>query len=370
MPRLLARAAIMTTFVCAAACRPPVAPAAVPAAPAVPAAVRTPSITVTYRDGANVFEILDNVSSWWPDKCDAEYRTYWKERFGITAADDERFATYKKIRKAHYPRPQENDGESAPPLFGIAKPLDRFAEAFYGAATVDEGLSRLADVVDREELATLRAIFAVYRPSYEVLLAESAPYRELASALQRRLDDAHASATFLELTRFYGVDATSVPDFDVLYVWWPPAEHIAANNRGRHLLLKYNPTTHLKKAARDSDLPVHELIHYVSSHQPEEQKRTFAKAFREACRPRPEIAPVDVLEEPMAVAQQKLFLSVVAPEKLEFASPWYGDPWVSDFAKDIYPQVKEARSRRRPLDADLMRALGRACASRLARTGQ
>jgi hypothetical protein len=53
---------------------------------------------------------------------------------------------------------------------------------------------------------------------------------------------------------------------------------------------------------------------------------------------------VKLLEEPMAVVHQKLFLSAAAPERFELGSAWYGDRWVSAYAKAIYPRVKGAHA--------------------------
>ncbi len=346
---------------CGATPSPPTSPAVTAPAPVAPSAV---SITVTYREAANVFEILDNLSNWWSGKCEVEYRTYWKERFGITAEDDQRFAAYKQLRKRHYPHPPDDERESEAriPLFGPVKPADLFAEAFYASDTVEDALAKLEVWMPKEDVAALAAFYAAYRPSIEILLAESAPYREMASLLQKRLDDSGARAYASELARWYGVDR--LPPFTVLYVWWPPVDHVTANNRDRFLLLKYNPTLDREGALRDIDIPVHEVSHYVSGHQSEERKRVLAKAFLAGCDFPAHVSPVKILEEPMAVVHQKLFLKAVDPTRFDLTKPWYGgDPWVSPFAKAIYPSLAAAHQPGRTLDEELMRTMARSCAT-------
>jgi hypothetical protein len=109
-------------------------------------------------------------------------------------------------------------------------------------------------------------------------------------------------------------------------------------------------------------LPVHEFSHWVADHQPEAQKEALAKKFFERCDVSANIAAAKILEEPLAVVHQKLFLSAVDPERFEFASSWYGDPWVGTYAKLIYPQVKQAIESGRKLDDALMKSTSKTCA--------
>lgn len=325
----------------------------------------TASITVTYREAANVFEIMDNVSSWLPGKCDEEYRAYWNERFGITPADEQRFASYKQLRKRSYPRPPDGQDGSDPrttSLFGPVKPIDRFAAAFYDSQSLDEAFVKLGDVATAQEIAELKAFYAVYRPQYESLLVESKAYLAIASATSTKLEEAHADAYATGLAQFYGV--TSLPRFTALYVWWPPVENVTANSRDRFLLLKYNPAKHGNGAASNIDIPIHEFVHYASAHQSEEQKRALTRTFLAGCDPTADVKPVKILEEPLAVAHQKLFLSTADPQHFDASVPWYGgDRWIDPFAKALFAQVKEARAAGRTIDDALMTSAAKSCAT-------
>ena len=320
---------------------------------------------MTYREAANVFEIMDNVSMWLSGKCDEEYRAYWKQRFGVTAADEQRFASYKQLRKRSYPRPPDDaaDGGDARPvsLFAPRKPVERLADAFYDSTTVEEALGKLADVATPEDIAELRAFYAVYRPQYESLLTESQLYLPIATVIQKKLEEARAGAYAAGLATFYGV--TDLPRFTALYIWWPPVDNVTANNRDRFLLLKYNPSKHGRSAMSDIDIPIHEFAHYVSAHQPEEQKRALTRTFLAGCDPTADVKPVKILEEPLAVVHQKLFLSVADPQRSDASVPWYGgDRWIDPFAKAIYPAVKDARAHGRTIDDALMTSAAKSCA--------
>jgi hypothetical protein len=341
-------------------CGTALAPASVPS-PIVAAAPADP-LVVTYREAANVFEILDNVSSWLPDKCDSEYRTYWQQRFGITPEDDQRFSAYKAIRERYYtfPADQEKDPlKSKNGLFAQRKPPDRVAEAFYGAATLEAAFEALGAFMKPEDVEALKRFYQGYRPRYAELLAESEAYPKIASALQTKLDGAGIADFYARAARFYGV--AGAPRFTALYVFWPPVDHVTANNRGGFLILKYHPVAHREDAVRDIEIPVHELIHHISAEQPDEQKQALTRAFLARCDVTARLSGPRILEEPLAVAHQKMFLRMVDPSRFNFASSWYGDPWIGVFAKLSYGPVSQAHEKGGKLDGELMAVLGKTC---------
>lgn len=326
----------------------------------------TMRVSVTYREAANAFEILDNVSKWSSDKCDAEYRDEWKTRFGLTSTDLDRFARYKAIRMRAYPtEPPTPDEASAAPsgLFAPKKPPDLFAEAFYSSTTLSEALEKLAKVIPAEDARFVSETFASYSSELQALLDESRPLVDIAASLERELDAPSTSAFYADVARFYGLDQSAT--FTVLFVWWPPVPQITANNRGSTLLMKYNPSRHRDAALHDVDIPVHEMIHFASAHQSDAKKQSLTRAFLSGpCR-----APFGpkALEEPMAVAQQKLFLGIVHPERFELESKWYGSSYVSGVAKALFPAVRDAYREGRPIDDALMTIASDACGKLMAK---
>jgi hypothetical protein len=329
----------------------------------LPAPSPAAELTVVYREAANIFEILDNVSSWWTGKCDPEYREDWQRRFGITAEDEKRFAVYKEIRKRYYAYPpdvRETDpSKTANGVFAPRKAPDRLAEAFYGATTVDAALAKVREFMGPEDVDALKRFYEAYRVPCEALLAESTVYSEIAVTVQQKLDSARTAAFCRRVAEFYGI--SEAPRFTVLYVWWPPVEHIAANNRGQFLILKYNSTRHRNDALNDIELPVHEFTHYVMAHQSDAQKQALTGAFLDGCDMRDSMPTPKMLEEPLAEAQQKLFLRVAAPERLDFSIHWYSDPWVDVFSKAIFDPLGHAYDSGGTMSVALMERIAAAC---------
>jgi hypothetical protein len=69
-----------------------------------------------------------------------------------------------------------------------------------------------------------------------------------------------------------------------------------------------------------------------------------------------------VIEEPLAVVFQKLFLRELDPARFDLERPWYGgDRWIDPMANRIFEPVGAAFAAGGPADADLFRRLGTGC---------
>jgi hypothetical protein len=359
MKRLALGLVVLSTVACAA-------PAARAPAPPAPESV----FDVRYREAANAFEILDNLSRWWSGKCDPEYREEWQSRFGVTPEDERHFAAYKAVRKRAYEDKAGGDPDPATSSNGVFarnKPVDRIAEAFYGAPDLDAAFAALATFLEPADVAVVKAYVAAMRPHLDDLLAEDRAYPALARALAEELARPDAAAAARRIADFYGV--ASVPRFTVLYVHWPARDHVAANVRGRTLLVKVHPDARREGAAADVDLPVHELAHHVSALQPEAKKRALTDVFLAGCEAARALRGPLALEEPLAVVHQKAFLREHAPARFELASRWYGDPWVSDLAKALFEPVARVTREGRTLDEAFAREAAAICAKVAAARG-
>lgn len=350
---LAALASLAALAACTPASRPePSRPLATTRAPA-PASRRT--FTVTYRRAANAFVVIDEVSAWHPDKHDPAVRAAWKARFGIDDADAARLAAWGAVRK----RAWVEEGGSSSILLGRAKPLDRVAAAFLAEDALEAALARAAAVVGAEDAATLRATFAALQSKLDAVLADCRAFVPAAEELQRRLDAPEVADFVARLARFYR--AGDVPPLTVSFAWWPLEESSSASVTGDVLLLRYDPIRRAADAGKDVDVPVHEVVHFVSTRQPEAQKAALSEAFATKCGELPAIAPARLLEEPLAVAHQKMFLARVEPTRFDRERGWYGDPWVSLMAKALYEPLVQAHADGRVLDERLALAAGRAC---------
>lgn len=339
------RALVLLAVVALAACSAP--------PPKAVSAPRQPkrAFVVRYRAAADAFSIVDQISNWYPGKIDAEYLTEWTKRFPDDDAESAQLAKWGEVRKRWYMTAEPDFSM----LVGQVKPPDTLALVFYGEDDLEAALGKAATLVGPDDAKILRETFTLVKPKLDQLLAESRAFAAAVPKLQARLDDPKVSAFVAELSRFYR--AGDVPPFNVEYLWWPPDGSTTANVYGDTLLLRYDP----KHVELDVDVPIHEVAHFVSMHQPDDQKRELSKAFTAKCGALPKIQPARLFEEPLAVAHQKMFLAENDPTHFDRERPWYGDPWASISAKMIYDAVVDAHAHGRVLDERIALAAGRSC---------
>ncbi|MBL8613672.1 MAG: hypothetical protein JNL38_40405 [Myxococcales bacterium] len=365
MPRADVRAAafalaLVAAVGCGAGASPPPTSAA-PASPAAAASHAAPShpaaleITVAYREAASVFEIVDNASAWYPDKNDAEYREHAVAALGFGRPEQELLDRWIELRRRTSPPAAETGG----PLLGRDKPRDALAACFHAEADVAAALARVEAAFGRDAAAAARAVLEGLSPKLRPVLAEGRDLAPIAAALEAELRQPHVAAFARRMARFYG--APEVPRVTVVFVWWPPVESMTASLAGDTLLMRYHPHKHGEEARRDVDVVIHELAHLASRRQPEAQKAALSAAFSARCDAASKLAPARVLEEPLAVIHQKMFLAETAPARFDRSRSWYGDPWVSAMAKLSFDAAARAHADGRVLDEALVKAAAKAC---------
>lgn len=332
-------------------------------APRAPQAVEAKPrlVEVVYREPASAFEILDNVARWMPEKNDDEYREEWEKRFGaLSAPDIAKLGEYGAVRSRHYPPEPERDERD---LFARAKEVDRFAEAFYGASSMDDAFARLATAIGSKDASVVKTTFDHFRDRLGKMLADDRDYTRIAATLDGRLDPKLTEAYVRRLLRFYDVK-TAPGTFTVLFVHWPPVENVQANTRGRHLLMKYNAQAHATDAARDVEIPMHEIAHWVSS-QGVPNRLALSERFLARCDPRASVKKTPkILEEPLAVAHQKVFLRIADPARFDRNGRWYSsDPWIAPFAKALFDYVQSEHELSGTLDETFIDQAAAACAN-------
>lgn len=327
-------------------------------------------IQAAYSETANIFDVMDNVSNWWPGFCEEEYQTYWNSKWPLTLKDKDLFEKYRSIRERHYKDPDQDEKDPLKNRNGLFATLgaitaDPVAEAFYSADTLDGAFKALTAIVKPDELEFLRGFYSAFADRYKVLMAESAPFKEVAVHITSALKKPGIDAYFAKVARFFRVN-TDI-DYRVLYVWWPPINRTNASPIGTFLLMRYNPIKHLEDAKLDSDIVFHEVVHTISARQDLAQKQALTREFVATCDTKGKIKRMNLLEEPLAVAfGQALFLQQFDPSRYQYGTNWYAEKWTNMFAKLIYPTVKEEFDTGRTITDGLVQKAGKHCKEVLA----
>ncbi|MDO9183062.1 MAG: hypothetical protein Q7U04_11670, partial [Bacteriovorax sp.] len=329
------------------------------------------SISAKYSEAANTFVIMDCLSGWW-DKtfCQddgGEFQKYWAKRFGLTSEDRDLFKQYDVVRQKYYKGlglPKDDIGPFKDGLFskrsGITE--DQIAPSFYSSDTLEQSYGKLEKVIKQEDLVFLKSFHKHFKVNYQILLSESEPFRNKTKELNRKLQDKKYADFFAKISRYYSVAENM--KYEVLYTWFPPLDRDSASPTNSFLVFQQHPIKHID--SDDEDIVFHEIIHTISARQPQKQKEEISKTFLEAC---PNIKEKfiglyrgRVLEEPMAVTiGQIIFLKKFFPKRLKWDSKLYNNPWISEFAKLIYPVIESELDQNNIFSVETGKKLGFLC---------
>jgi hypothetical protein len=326
-----------------------------------------------YRQAADVFELLDNVSNWWPGYSDARYREYWVRTFGLSAEDDSLLARYARLRERHFDKTGQSNEDPATSeggLFTARSTLhaDPVGDVFLRSETIGEALDHLAGVVNAEELAFLHRFYPHFASRYLPLVIEhQRAVQASLAATNRTLTSAAFGDWIAEIERFFDVSAPEAR-YEALYVWWPDSLNVVANPRGRFLVLR--AMVKPGEALNVADVVAHEAVHVIAAQQSSDRKRTISNAFLRGCPVNASVGRLNTFEEPIAVVFGNMaFTRAFRPERYRFAKRWYGDAWVDLYAKLLFSPVVDRLEQGGRLADGVVDQAVQLCAALLAQRG-
>ncbi len=365
-----------------------------PLPPAASPAYGQAVIEVRYREAADVFEMLDQVSAWWPDYVEPAYRQSWIDARRLEPGDSTYFARYAQLRARHVDRTSEAGGgrRDGSGLFTAAATAtaDPVAAAFYQSDSLAEAFGRLRRVLSPREITFLKAFYAHFdartkplaaatraatdasRAATAAALADTAVVRYVArvaalfspppnDSAGRRPDDRGARGTPAAVVPSHAPtagraedDAGSSVPLVVLYVTWPDSMRTFATPNGRALLLRVRPRD--GETVNSADVVVHEAVHVFAAGMPEAQKAALTNILLDGCAVPEAVRRLAVLEEPIATALGNIeFRRRFMPQRFAWGRRWYGDAWVDVYARLLHPLLVDRTATGRPLDVAFAR---------------
>ena len=319
------------------------------------------TFTLECRKVATIFYIMDNVALHGKhDSCDSNYRPYWDKQFPSSPKDIDFFVQYAEFRIKSYPNSIE-----AKILFPPKTELneqDPVSSAFYSSSTFEEVWEKLRNFLLPSDISFLQEFYKHFELRYSSLPSVDALFPNALRLEQEKLTSSDIIDYLKKVTTFYGVDKSI--EFTVLHTWFPPIECTSGRALGNYLLLCSHIDRHGDE--EQTDIILHEVIHTISENQPEAQKQTLTKAFLDET-DEFDLSklknPLIILEEPLAVALgQMLYLDLFDSPKFQDChekSNWYHNNWINEYAKIIYPRVKQAILGGEVLNETLVRELAR-----------
>ena len=329
------------------------------AACSCPAAAQLPSVVVRYREAADVFEMLDQVSAWWPEYVEPAYRLAWTDAHLLQPGDSAFFARYAELRARHFDRTgQDSHGNfrEGSGLFTARSTLlaDPMASAFYQSDSLPQALGLLRGTLSVEETDFLRDFYAHFASRTSVLAAQTRSLTDGSrSATARTLEDPDVQK-YLSLVSALFAPVTDASDgrasFTALYVWWPDTNQAAATPNGGALVLRVRPRA--GEVVNSADVVAHETIHVFAARVSEAQQQSLSGALLDGCHAPASLRRLAILEEPIATALGNIeFRRRFMPQRFSWSRRWYGDAWVNVYARLLQPVLAERLMTGGALDA-------------------
>lgn len=304
------------------------------------------TIEVAFREPASTFELLDQVSDWWPGYTDPTYAKFWADSARSMPDDVSWFRRYAELRNRHFDRTGQNDEtaqENPGGLFTASAVLeaDPVAHAFYRATTMDQALESLTGVLEPEEVEFLGDFYAHFEDRVAPLITDAGQLVE--SSLQKttaELSRPEVVDYLQQVAEFIGVPGDVT--FTALYVWWPDSEQITANPNGRYLILRMKPYD--DESISSADVVVHEAVHALIAELPDATKMSLSDSLLGEL---PDVTNftrrLAVVEEPVATVLGNIeFRRRFDPRRFAWSREWYGDPWADLLARLFYPVIMDA----------------------------
>lgn len=321
-------------------------------------------IEVAYSESADIFDLMDNVSNWWPGFCEEEYKKYWIKKFDASDRDKKYFKKYAEFRWRYYNDPDQAEKNPLKNRNGMFATLgsisaDPVAEAFYSSDTLSESYKKLGAILKIEDLKFLKEFHNYFSKKYDLLIDESRRgFPKAIKTHRKTLAKKGINNYFSSVAKFFSVSKKF--KYRVLFTWWPPIDRTNASPTGEYLVMRYNPLKH--SHLDDSDIVAHEVIHSISANQSLEAKVELTKYFLEECPIQGKIQKGKILEEPLAVVfGQLIFSEIFFPKRFSLSGNLYNNAWINAFSKVIYEPVSHHYKNKRKFSKTLMKKLGKIC---------
>ena len=301
------------------------------------------TVSVSYSETADLYSTMDNVSRWLEGFTIPAYRDEWEQRFGWSASDQQWADRYAAFRRRMF---IDDDGPLDPRALpdGIfasreenTAGTDPLASYFLSQPDIAAALRHLKDAFPADDAKMLQGFYNHFEPGWRVLLSESSPLEARAADLQARLDGQNIAAFLARVNAFYRSDVDG--PFTVLFTRRPPGRESSAEPLAGSFMLLHAPVAEEDTTYWDT-IAIHELVHYISARQPQEQKQALTARFLDRC-PLPVGAKrLWLFEEPLAVAWgQAAYSAKVLGKPLRPDESWYAIPWVDIVSRTIAPAI-------------------------------
>lgn len=310
-----------------------------------------------YSESIDYFNMLDQISAWSPHH-QKIYRQQFEEKFGWNQQDELISQKYILIRKKYLHKiKREEIGNFLFPQSSID--MDLFSRAFYSADTLNEGLLNLQRAIPSKEFRVIKEFFQHFIPKVQPWNLEAKTFTTHLKNYKKQFEKGKGHQIVRKMKTFFNLDKKEMSKIHFAFVWIPEHSRPEVEMMSNVFVVKIHPTTGMAKP--DFFHIMSEIVDAMMDAQKEGQKAAFTTQFIKECQVS-HLPTHLVFKWPMAVAAGGIwFQSNLLKKEFSLASDWSKNPWVQNYAQQLFPLVERGTKSRDHIMGKFLKQSGLIC---------
>ncbi|MBL6991046.1 MAG: hypothetical protein ISR65_14770 [Bacteriovoracaceae bacterium] len=326
-------------------------------------------VKMHYLEGANLFEVVDQLSQWKSGEYFKEYKKYWDEKLKLSALEEALLDDYAKLRQKYDKSSASKSQSDESMLFSVKKyKMDYFREAFYSAKILEKGLKKLSKKLKKDEMKFLVKVYRTFKPKLEHIAAESSNFRSKEKGLEKLYRKAKIAALLKNASKFFYLKQKGRSlkiNMRVLLIWWPQGQNPQIKLVNNDILLYYNPIAHIDNL--DFEKVVEVLIKAIIVNQPRFQKQNISRQFFNLCKVKKDFAPLVILERPLeTVFGKMMYRENLDRKNFDLYQDYAIHPWSNLYSKLLYSLVKHTIKNKEGISENFIPKAAKLCSELMA----
>lgn len=309
-------------------------------------------ISVSYV--ANLVHWIDNLAGSSRGKTIRTYRRYWQARHGAhTPEEMDQLRRWEAIRAKpqNLPQPEPRIENGCLPQVGDSPGWRQvFLLRSYEASSIGDFVDSLSGHLDDAERSDLRSILEAFEPRFATIWQSMSHMKEFEGEFRRYIDSSALRPFLGEVARFLGVRPGDFPPGRLQLMALPEESVTFASAIGRHLMMEIRPGDGPEEQVQ---VIAHETAHYLWQMMTPERIDALATQIHSASGNGPVIWTMMREGIPTAIGQGLADARLV-PRRFGLQYPWYHIASIDRFAKESYPLLGEALTKRQTIDQGLL----------------
>jgi hypothetical protein len=306
---------------------------------------------IKYADHIDIFNFIDNLSSWHPGITSSAYYEYWRIHHLLKSEDDKNLSIIRNIRKKYYTPPlnqmlgTKSDNE------------DPIALTFYKSRNYQDALISLKSVLSKEDHLSYTAALESFYDRIQSILSKNDYVKIIISNFNKTTSNQITYQFLEQASSFYHYKPKTI-NINIFIVWRPIEDNDSAFILDNFIILKVPNERKINNLPRNiatlNSIVMHEIMHYFSSGLPQSINNYLELAIKKETGFEKYLSNLIFnffIEEPLAVIiGQQRYMKYVYPQFYDIYDDVYANAWVRTLSILAQPLVESYLNSNKQID--------------------